>query len=61
MSGLADLSSRLSTNYPMVLAGMMLAALPMIVMFFAKPKQTVSWAQPGSQTPGDEPAEVAVS
>ncbi|HEY5221870.1 MAG TPA: carbohydrate ABC transporter permease [Microbacteriaceae bacterium] len=33
--GLADLSSRLSTNYPMVLAGMTLAALPMIVMFFA--------------------------
>ncbi|WP_308467162.1 carbohydrate ABC transporter permease [Rathayibacter soli] len=33
--GLADLSSRLSTNYPMVLAGMTLAALPMIIMFFA--------------------------
>ncbi|MFZ1382037.1 MAG: carbohydrate ABC transporter permease [Scrofimicrobium sp.] len=33
--GLADLSSRLTTDYPMVLAGMTMAALPMIILFFA--------------------------
>lgn len=32
--GLADLSSRLSTNYPMVFAGMTIAAFPMILLFF---------------------------
>jgi raffinose/stachyose/melibiose transport system permease protein len=33
--GLANLSSRLSTDYPMVFAGMTISALPMIVFFFA--------------------------
>jgi raffinose/stachyose/melibiose transport system permease protein len=32
--GLANLSSKLSTNYPMVFAGMTLASIPMIVFFF---------------------------
>ena len=32
--GLANLSSRLSTDYPMVFAGMTISALPMIVFFF---------------------------
>lgn len=32
--GLANLSSKLSTDYPMVFAGMTLSALPMIVFFF---------------------------
>jgi raffinose/stachyose/melibiose transport system permease protein len=32
--GLANLSSKLSTNYPMVFAGMTLSALPMILFFF---------------------------
>ncbi|MDL9979253.1 carbohydrate ABC transporter permease [Microbacterium sp. ASV49] len=33
--GLANLASRLSTNYPMIFAGMTLASIPMIVFFFA--------------------------
>lgn len=33
--GLANLASKLSTNYPMVFAGMTLASVPMIVFFFA--------------------------
>ncbi len=32
--GLANLSSRLSTDYPMVFAGMTISALPMIIFFF---------------------------
>lgn len=32
-----------------------------IVMFFAKPRQTVAWNQPGSPAPGDEPAEAATA
>jgi ABC-type sugar transport system, permease component len=32
--GLANLSSKLSTDYPMVFAGMTLASVPMIVFFF---------------------------
>jgi len=32
--GLANLSSKLSTNYPMVFAGMTISAIPMIVFFF---------------------------
>jgi raffinose/stachyose/melibiose transport system permease protein len=32
--GLANLSSRLSTDYPMVFAGMTIASLPMILFFF---------------------------
>jgi raffinose/stachyose/melibiose transport system permease protein len=32
--GLANLSSKLSTDYPMVFAGMTLSALPMILFFF---------------------------
>lgn len=32
--GLADLSSRLSTDYPMVFAGMTISAAPMILLFF---------------------------
>ena len=32
-----------------------------IVAFFATPKQTVAWTQPGNTAPGDEPAETAVS
>jgi raffinose/stachyose/melibiose transport system permease protein len=32
--GLANLSSKLSTNYPMVFAGMTLASVPMILFFF---------------------------
>ncbi|MFT4214772.1 MAG: carbohydrate ABC transporter permease [Microbacterium sp.] len=33
--GLANLASKLSTNYPMVFAGMTIASVPMIVAFFA--------------------------
>lgn len=33
--GLANLASKLSTNYPMIFAGMTLASVPMIVFFFA--------------------------
>lgn len=33
--GLANLASKLSTNYPMIFAGMTLASTPMIVFFFA--------------------------
>ncbi len=33
--GLANLASKLSTNYPMIFAGMTLASIPMIVFFFA--------------------------
>ncbi|MGN8024615.1 carbohydrate ABC transporter permease [Microbacterium sp. 22242] len=33
--GLANLASKLSTNYPMVFAGMTLASVPMILFFFA--------------------------
>jgi raffinose/stachyose/melibiose transport system permease protein len=33
--GLANLSSRVSTDYPMVFAGMTISALPMIILFFA--------------------------
>lgn len=33
--GLANLASKLSTNYPMIFAGMTLASIPMIVAFFA--------------------------
>ncbi len=33
--GLANLASKLSTNYPMIFAGMTIATLPMIVFFFA--------------------------
>ncbi|WP_295127260.1 carbohydrate ABC transporter permease [uncultured Leifsonia sp.] len=33
--GLANLASKLSTNYPMIFAGMSLASIPMIVFFFA--------------------------
>lgn len=33
--GLANLSSTLTTDYPMVFAGMTIAALPMVIMFFA--------------------------
>lgn len=33
--GLANLASKLSTNYPMIFAGMTLASLPIIVIFFA--------------------------
>lgn len=32
-----------------------------IVMFFAKPKQTVAWEQQGGYAPGSEPAESAIS
>ncbi|MCC6376290.1 MAG: MFS transporter [Microbacteriaceae bacterium] len=31
-----------------------------IVLFFAKPKQTVAWVQQGQPAPGDEPAESAL-
>jgi len=33
--GLANLASKLSTNYPMIFAGMTVASTPMIVFFFA--------------------------
>jgi raffinose/stachyose/melibiose transport system permease protein len=32
--GLANLSSLLSTNYPMIFAGMTISSLPMVVFFF---------------------------